>query len=663
MPKPKPILVSLRAFASATLAPLLAFSLAFGAAPAPLSAGQHPWVEVKSPHFRVLTDGSVGDARHLALQFEQMRAVFGVGFPKMRLDTGAILTILAPSNEYSLHDLAPAFWKKEASKFAGIFQDGWERKYAIVRLDQNRPGAQFTAVYHEYTHTLLHANFQWLPIWLDEGLAEFYGNSRFEGSKTYVGAPSVHVQLLRQKTLIKLDELISENPWVKFHNDQDGRDLFYAESWALVHYLMMSPEMGRGEKLNQFYKALLNREPRQKAFQDAFGNFDVVEKGLQAYVGKFLFASYVMENPPQINEKDFASRTMSVAETEAEIGTYRFWSRDHSEARQSIEQALRDDPNQPLAHETLGFLDYADGKDKEAAADFTKAVELDPNRFLSRFYKATLAFYSVSNPTPDDAKALRSAMYSVQNSNGAFAPADVQLSLAMARAGDLNGAFIMAQRAEELEPHRAGYHLLVARIQIAANYAPKALKEVSFVADRWRGPDRDEALEIWHKIPGATPPPEQIEVNLNLTGTSLKDPNLLLNAIPKTATGTVTSIECGDKHKLVVQTSDGPQTFVTSGGSVPIGYSDTFWWAGDHFSPCHHIAGIRAVVRYKSNTAKGDSLGDWTELELRDDLPTPPSTAANPTPASVPASVAPANPTSAKPAESNPTPPPSSPKQ
>jgi hypothetical protein len=663
MPKPKPILVSLRALASATLAPLLVLSLAFGAAPAPLSAGQHPWVEVKSPHFRVLTDGSVGEARHLALQFEQMRAVFGVGFPKMRLDTGAILTILAPSNEYSLHDLAPAYWKKEASKVGGIFQDGWERKYAIVRLDQNRPGPQFTAVYHEYTHTLLHANFQWLPIWLDEGLAEFFGNSRFEGSKTYVGAPSVHVQLLRQKTLIRLDELISENPWVKFHNDQDGRDLFYAESWALVHYLMMSPEMGSGEKLNQFYKALLNREPRQKAFQDAFGNFDVVEKGLRDYVGKFLFSSYVVENPPQINEKEFTSRTMSVAETEAEIGTYRFWSRDHSEARQSIEQALRDDPNQPLAHETLGFLDYADGKDKEAAADFAKAVELDPKRFLSRFYKATLAFYSVANPTPDDSKALRSAMYSVLNSNNAFAPADVQLSLAMARAGDLNGAFIMAQRAEELEPHRAGYHLLTARIQIAANYGPKAVKELSFVADRWRGPDRDEALEIWHKIPGAAPPPEQIEVNLNLTGTSLKEPNLLLNAIPKTANGTVISISCEDKHKVVLQTPDGAQTF-TSEGRVMVGYSDTFWWAGDHFSLCHQAPGLRAELRYKSNTAKGDSLGDWTALELRDDLPTPPSTAANPAPGGVaPANATPASPASAKPAESNPNPPPSSPKQ
>jgi hypothetical protein len=153
---------------------------------------------------------------------------------------------------------------------------------------------------------------------------------------------------------------------------------------------------------------------------------------------------------------------------------------------------------------------------------------------------------------------------------------------------------------------------------------------------------------------------------VTLNPADLKDPNVLAKAIPKTAKGTVASIDCGDKHKLVLQTSDGPQTF-TSDGRTMIGYSDTFWWAGDHFNLCHEATGLRAVVRYKVNTAKDGSVGDWTALELREDLPTPMSTAATPAPAgSAPGNSAPpspaANPTSSKPAESNPIPPPSSPK-
>jgi hypothetical protein len=59
-------------------------------------AKQKPWTEVRSPHFRVLTDGSVGEARRVANEFEQMRAVFVAEFPTLRLETGAPLLIFAP---------------------------------------------------------------------------------------------------------------------------------------------------------------------------------------------------------------------------------------------------------------------------------------------------------------------------------------------------------------------------------------------------------------------------------------------------------------------------------------------------------------------------------------------------------------------------------------
>jgi hypothetical protein len=168
-------------------------------------AGEKPWTEVRSPNFRVLTNGSATDGRRLAREFEQMRAAFTLAFPKMRLETGAPLTIFAPRDESSMKAMAPAFWKGAGPMPAGIFQHGWERQYATVRIDQDVPGRN-NVVYHEYVHSLLHANFRWLPTWLDEGLAEFYGNTRFEGSKIYIGAPSDRVQRLRGVALIKLDD-------------------------------------------------------------------------------------------------------------------------------------------------------------------------------------------------------------------------------------------------------------------------------------------------------------------------------------------------------------------------------------------------------------------------------------------------------------------------
>lgn len=249
------------------LRPLCIFVLLLSGVSCPGAlAKEKPWSEVRSPNFRVLTDGSAGEGRRVAGEFEQMRAVFAVGFPKMRLETGAPLVIFAPRDEASMKAMAPAFWKGGGPKPAGLFQHGWERQYAIVRLDQDIPG-KYNVVYHEYVHTLLHANFQWLPTWLDEGLAEYYGNTRFEQTKMYVGAPSTRVYRLRGNSLIKLDELISENPWSKYRHDERQIDLFYSEAWALVHYLIFAPGMEKGKKLGKFYGSLLQGEDQKKAFQ------------------------------------------------------------------------------------------------------------------------------------------------------------------------------------------------------------------------------------------------------------------------------------------------------------------------------------------------------------------------------------------------------------
>jgi len=150
------------------------------------------------PNFRILTDGTAKRRPRVAREFEQMRAVFAIAFPKMRLETGAPLIIFAPRDDFSMKALAPAQWKPTDSRFAALFRNGWERQYAIVRLDQDLNGKN-NVVYREYVLTLLHANFRWLPP-CSSRLSEFYGNTRFESTKIYVGAPGKLVYRLKGAT-------------------------------------------------------------------------------------------------------------------------------------------------------------------------------------------------------------------------------------------------------------------------------------------------------------------------------------------------------------------------------------------------------------------------------------------------------------------------------
>ena len=276
-------------------------------------AGEKPFTEVRSPNFRVLTNGSEHDARRIALEFEQMRAVFAVAFPKMRLTTGAPLLIFAVQTENDMKSLAPALWKNHKGPLpAGLFDHGWEKQFAIVRLDQDVPGA-YNVVYHEYVHTLLHSNFRWLPTWLDEGLAEFYGNTRFEPKKSYVGAPSTRVNQLKNRTLIPLETLLVVNPWTYFHGDELQIDTFYGESWALVHYFVFGADMELGKKLSRFYAQLQAGDQQVKAFREVFGDPKNVEDGLRKYVQAFTFRAYSIENVTAIQEKDFPARKLTKA--------------------------------------------------------------------------------------------------------------------------------------------------------------------------------------------------------------------------------------------------------------------------------------------------------------------------------------------------------------
>ncbi|HXZ29459.1 MAG TPA: hypothetical protein VEG08_15800, partial [Terriglobales bacterium] len=58
------------------------------------------------------------------------------------------------------------------------------------------------------------------------------------------------------------------------------------------------------------------------------------------------------------------------------------------------------------------------------------------------------------------------------------------------------------------------------------------------------------------------------------------------------------------------------------------GFSDTLWYGADHFSPCRHVQGLRAIVRYRPSS--GGDAGEIAALELRVDLPEPPAPPTTP---------------------------------
>jgi len=50
---------------------------------------------------------------------------------------------------------------------------------------------------------ILSLNSPWIPLWLNEGLAEYYAYTRFEEKQIYIGAPSQRFAVLRERTELR----------------------------------------------------------------------------------------------------------------------------------------------------------------------------------------------------------------------------------------------------------------------------------------------------------------------------------------------------------------------------------------------------------------------------------------------------------------------------
>jgi Tfp pilus assembly protein PilF len=573
------------------------------------AASEKEWAEVRSPHFRIITDGSESAARRVAREFELIRFAMSSVYPKLRLDSGAPLLLLCPRDESSLKTLAPQFWKGKGFKPAGFFQHGWDKEYAMVRLDELRPES-YEVVYHEYVHSVMHLNIRWLPLWLDEGLADFHANTRFEKNRIYVGAPSWRLRILRSRSPIPLSTFLGVTPNSPYYHDEDKADIFYAQSWLLTHYLFFGPGMDSGRKLLRFI-TLLDETEQMKAFEQVFGDPKEIEKRLPEYGRTFSMAGGTLNTPASTDEKEFKSRRMSVAETEAELGSYHLWSHQRELARPLIEQALKDDPTLALAHEDMAFLDFAEGRDDDAIAEFSKALALDPKLHLSLFSRTMMSPIARSD-APTDQAEFEQALQQVLAQDPQFAPAMVQLARLYVRQGSLEKAYGLARRAEQLEPTRAGYHLLSGRILQLRGRGAEAAGFARFVAARWQGSDHDEALELWNSVPAEQRPAGDVLAPSIVAGTEVVE-------------GVVKSVQCGrsaenenQKFTLVIDQGGHELAFQPKGG-FGVGYSDTLWWGRDHFSSCLHIKGIRAVVHYRPS-ADPKYAGELARLDLRDDI-------------------------------------------
>ena len=85
--------------------------------------------------------------------------------------------------------------------------------------------------------------------------------------------------MLPLRTLFQVDD---KSP---YYNEKDKQSVFYAQSWALMHYLILGKGQQRVTQIGKFLESLKADVPMEKAFQQAFEmTFEQLEKELRDYI-------------------------------------------------------------------------------------------------------------------------------------------------------------------------------------------------------------------------------------------------------------------------------------------------------------------------------------------------------------------------------------------
>jgi len=398
----------------------IVFALAFLA----LALIDHPtvqakdnWTSVHSQNFQLVGNASEKDIRLVANRLEQFRKVFALLFPSLKLNSPVPTTVIVFKSDSSYKPF------KVNPNVAGYFQPGKDVNYITLTSEKLSDDQPYRTIFHEYVHLLVENTMGGtVPLWFNEGLAEYYStfNITDENRRVILGeVVRNHVLYLREQKLLPLRTLFAVDYKSPYYNEGNKMNIFYAEAWMLMHYLLQGEGQKRRPQLARFVDLVRSNLTVDEAFQQAFQiGIDAFEKDFRSYVqgAKYMATAVTFEKKLDFDSQ-MQSAPVTEGEAEAYLGDLLLHTRRLNDAESHLQQALTLSPELPMAEASFGMLRVRQGRLADARQYLEKAVAGNSRNYLTHFYYAYalsgLTFEGsqiVNSYAPEDATTMRAEL-------------------------------------------------------------------------------------------------------------------------------------------------------------------------------------------------------------------------------------------------------------
>ena len=353
------------------------------------------WKQIRTPDVIVVGNASEGELRSALKQIEDFRGGLVALFPGVKMSSRLATTMVVLKDFNTFRTFQPRDERgKRRENVGGYFTITPTMNYMVLGAYGDRD-ATLEVVFHEYTHFILQQNFGSLPLWLNEGVADFYSTfrSNYKDGMSLVGKPPAgRLEAIRARGALPLDRIVTNEGASTLYRDPAMTYAFYAQSWAFVHYVQLGSNGKRRGQISAYLEALDRGIPIEQAFNTAFGvTYAQMQRELDGYVRQMSFPALLFT--PKAATTDIAalspeSLTESAAAClQADLLLQMGATED---AERLVTKALAIDPSNVDAKIALARVRNQQDRREEAIVALQAITAAQPARFSAHLYLASI---------------------------------------------------------------------------------------------------------------------------------------------------------------------------------------------------------------------------------------------------------------------------------
>lgn len=332
------------------------------------------WTRIGMGQFEILTDMGEQEAYELASTVDRMMTAIG-RTTDLRLASPRPIRVMAFRSSGRFLPFRDALAGPGTDK-TGVFATTNFTNYILLDGSKKRLRQMMR---HELTHLFMSNSFDTAPLWVNEGLAEFYETLGVQGDGLLIGSPHPRtVQLLRRERFLPIREILEMTGSAEEFRSGPRAEVIYAQSWAMIHYLLVARQDGQ-EQLRDYLALLLEGRDQNEAFERAFGRSpEELEKEVSAYVRRGNFRQVAIESAG-VSARNWQTLPVTRSILLAELGTLILdGGRDHESAALFLEEATALDHQNSRAHSSFGMVLESRGELDGAFDSYQTALAIDP---------------------------------------------------------------------------------------------------------------------------------------------------------------------------------------------------------------------------------------------------------------------------------------------